>query len=107
MGEPRDCKQLSGVFALLKHPLEGGAIRKLLKGLFSSGWFGFCALIRHQYVGPVELSHYISQGTLQSVAAADRGGEASSAFLNIQWQGVQANIALVGFSSGERDTFKH
>lgn len=70
MGDPRDCKQLSRVFALLKHLLEGGAIRKLLKGLFSSGWFGFCALIRHQYVGPVELSHCISQGTLQSVGSS-------------------------------------
>lgn len=83
---------------------KGEAIRKLLKGLFSSGWFGFCALIRQQCVGLVELSHYISQGTLQSVAAADRRGEASSAFLNVQWQGVQANIVLFGFSSGERET---
>jgi len=50
------------------------------------------------------LSHYRSQGTPRSVAAAGRRGEVSSVFVSTQWQGVPASIVLFGFSSGERET---
>lgn len=52
----------------------------------------------------MSLSHRISQSIPWSVAAADRCGEASPVFVNIQWQGVPASVMLFGFSSEERET---